>query len=395
MNPHEKNILVVGYTYISDTSRNTFNFYPHPEQVFFLVPDFWKARGGKVIFYGLKEKNIFLTKTFFHHSHYPLIGGLLKGWMPAFPLILLKLKWSKNIKLVYSCSEPALLATLYNGFWTRVFGMKYVSYSWENLPYEKRHSGKKGLLRKFILQLSLFFCDGLICGNKKSLDIHKQYMRSKPITLFPMNGLDPDFFKPQNSPKTFRNINLQNKIVFSFAGMIAKRKGIYNIINALPIVLERLSSIHLIIAGSGEDEAGVKDQIEKLNILKYITWVPWVDHNELVKILAVSNVFLYPSIPYQGWEEQFGYAMVEASFMELPIISTRSGSIEEVVLNGKTGILVPPNDTKALAEAMIYLGQDKNLREQLGKAGRDHALVNFSNEVIANKFYVFFSSLIK
>jgi len=385
------NILVVGYTYIKDSQRATFSFYPRPENVFFLLPEIWKARYGKVIYHGPKEKNTFLTKTYFYHSRYPFIGGLLKGWMPNFPFILWRLKRKHNIKLVYSCSEPILLTTLYLAFWTKLIGIKFLSYSWENIPYEKKYASG---LKKFILRLTLFFSDGLICGTWKCKDIHRPYMKNKPIAVFPMNGLDPDFFKRQSGPKFFRGMNLDDKTVFSFAGAVDRRKGVHVIIDAFPKVLKELPSAHLIIVGSGDNDAVIQEKIEKLNLSGQITRIPWIEHSEVIKLFSISDIFLYPSIPYQGWEEQFGYAMAEASLTGLPIISTLSGSIKDVVKDGKTGILVSPNDPEALAQAMIRLGKDKEFRLSLGQAGREYMTSKLSHKVIAGKFHDFFESII-
>lgn len=385
------NILVVGYTYINDSQRATFDFYPRPENVFFLLPKIWKARFGKVIYHGPKAKNIFLTRAYFHHSLYPVIGGLLKGWMPNFPFVLLKLKSAKkNIKLVYSCSEPTLLTTLYLAFWSKLFGIKFVSFSWENLPYEKKSFP---WFKKFIFRLTMFFSDGLICGTQKSKEINQPYAGHKPTAVFPMNGLNQDFFKKQNGPKTFRNVDFSDKVVFSFVGAIDKRKGVHLIVEAFPEVLKKVPSGHLIITGSGNNDAEVEKLIQKLNLSEKVTRVPWIDHNEIVKLFSISDVFIYPSIPHEGWEEQFGYAMAEASLMGLPVISTRSGSIEDVVKDEKTGILVPPNSASALAEAMIRLGQNKEFRESLGLAGREYTSENLSREAIAKKFHDFFESL--
>lgn len=384
------NILVVGYTYINDSQRATFDFYPRPENVFFLLPKVWKARFGKVIYRGPKGKNIFLTKTFFSHSLYPVIGGLLKGWMPNFPFVLLKLKRKHSIKLVYSCSEPILLTTLYLAFWSKLFGLKFVPFSWENLPYEKKRAT---WFKKFILRLTLFFSDGLICGTQRSKRLYEFYTGRKPIAVFPMNGLNQDFFKKQFGPKIFRDIDFSDKIVFSFVGAIDKRKGVHLIVEAFPEVLKKVPKARLIIAGSGQNEVAVQKLIEKLDLSEKITRIPWVDHVELVKLLSVSDVFLCPSLRYQGWEEQFGYAMAEASLTGLPVISTRSGSIEDVVKDGKTGILVEPNDVKALAGSMIRFGQDEELRLRFGAAGREYTSTNLSREAIAKKFHGFFESL--
>ena len=79
--------------------------------------------------------------------------------------------------------------------------------------------------------------------------------------------------------------------------------------------------------------------------------------------------------------------------MELPVISTTSGSIEDVVINNKTGILVRPDDSEELFRAMILLAKDANLRTAMGQAGRRYIVENFSNKIIAEKFYEFFKKI--
>lgn len=387
-----ENILVVGYAYISDAQRATFAYYPYPESLFFLVPEVWKARRGKVVIQGPKEERVYLTKTYFNHSHYPWIGGLLKGWMPAFPIVLLRLKWKRSISLVYSCSEPSLLTTLYNAFWSKLFGLKFIAFSWENMPYERKsHSG----IKKKLLRLGLFFCDGLICGTQTCLELHRPYLKKKHAAVFPMNGIDPEQFRSRGNSKIFRDFDFSNKIIFLFIGMIAERKGVHVIVDALPRVLTTLPSVHVVIAGSGEDDAILQQRIEKTDIAGSVTRIPWVAHDEIVKLYSVADVFVYPSLPYRGWEEQFGYALAEASLMGLPIISTCSGSIGDVVQDGTTGILVPPNDRGALSDAMVQLGSSPALRRSMGDAGREFARDNFSHEVVAKKFYDFFRSVIQ
>ena len=82
--------------------------------------------------------------------------------------------------------------------------------------------------------------------------------------------------------------------------------------------------------------------------------------------------------------------------MELPVISTRSGSMDEVVKDGETGFLVePPYDVSGVYKPMLKLGEDKKLRERLGKVARQFMIANFSHESVAQKFYNFFHSLKK
>lgn len=378
------NILIAGFPYIRKNYLETFEYYPQKDNINFLLPKSWKVKGGRVVYFPPDKTNVYKTSTFFHHSNYPFVGGVLKGWMPLFPLFLMRLKRSKKIDLVYSCSEPILLTTLYQGIWSKLFGLKHIIFTWENIPYDKKFKGPNLFIKRLLIKLNLLFSDGIICGNSKGAEIHRRFT-NKPVAIIPMNGLDDNFF--QQSQK--RN---SDKVTFIFIGAIGYRKGIHLIVKAFKEITENNFNAELIIAGSGEYEKEIDKLIEDLNIRDKVQRIPWVDHNDLVDLLSKSDIFLYPSISYGGWEEQFGYSMAEASLMELPVISTDSGSIKDVVLDDKTGILVDENNVDALREAMIKLANNSQLREKMGKEGRVYIKNNFSHKIVAHKFFDFFQS---
>lgn len=381
-------ILIAGFPYIRESYFATFRRYPEPGQITFLLPKVWKIKHGKVVFHPPKDTNAKSARAFFFHSHYPLIGGLLKGWMPAFPIYLWRMR--KDINLVYSCSEPNLLTTLYYGFWTKLFGKKHIVFSWENIPYWQKFHGAGWLIREGIIKANLALSDGIICGNTKGKEIF-QKLTSKPIAVIPMSGVDTEIFQRKGTGKIFEGHDWSNKVVFTFAGAIGYRKGIHHIIEAFKKVAGEILHAHLVIAGSGEYEKDIESGIKESGIADWVTRISWVDHAKLPRLLEASDVFLYPSIAYGGWEEQFGYSMAEASLMQLPVIATRSGSIDEVVIDNQTGLLVDSGNVEQLAAAMKQLGQDAPLRERLGKAGREHIFSHFSHQKIAERFQVFFS----
>lgn len=380
-------LLIAGYPYIKETYLKTFDSYPG--DVFFLLPKIWKAKRGKLIFKPPVRNNIYTTNTFFYHSNYPVIGGLLKGWMPFFPLYILKVK---NVDKIFSSSEPTLLTTLYQGFWSKLFRKKHIIFSWENVPYEYKFKGVRGQIQMSILRLNLFFCDAVICGNKKSAKIFRS-LTKKPVEVIPLSGVDSEFFKKKKVEKKFHDIDLSNKVVFTFAGALGYRKGVHLIFEAMEVVLKEIPNSHLIIAGSGEYEESLKSKVQSLKLEENITFISWLDSTGLRELLSISDIFLYPSISFGGWEEQFGYSMAEASLMEVPVISTKTGSIDEVVLDGITGLLIEPNDAQSLTEAMLKLGRDETLRKDLGESGRKYLQENYDHKVIADKFYNFFQSL--
>src|SRR3989338_8765956 len=107
-----KNILIAGYPYIRENYLNTFNFYPEKEKIFFLLPKVGKIKNGQVVYNAPKRANIFTANAYFYHSNYPLIGGLLKGWMPGFFTFLVRNKKPKNIDLIVTLTEPRLLKNI-------------------------------------------------------------------------------------------------------------------------------------------------------------------------------------------------------------------------------------------------------------------------------------------
>lgn len=381
-------VLVAGFPYVRERYFATFRHWPKQEAISFLLPRRWTAKDGAVVFTPPTDANITTTEAYFTHSHYPIIGGLLKGFMPGFALHLWRNR--KNIDLVYSCSEPMLLTTLFQAICTKILGKKHVCFSWENIDYAEKFRGMSKWIHILLVRLNLALSDGLVCGNLGGAQIHRAYMR-KPISVIPMNGLDPELFQRQSVGEY--PTHLSNKIIYTFIGAIGYRKGIHHLLTALPDVIREVPNAHLVIAGSGEYQKQIDVRIDELGIRDAVTVFPWVDHQELIRLLSVSDVFVYPSIPHGGWAEQFGYSMAEASLMELPVISTRSGSISDVVIDEQTGILVEPDNATGLATAMVRLGLDGELRKKFGGAGRQHVTERFSHEVIAWKFHAFFTHL--
>lgn len=385
-NSTSKKILVSGYTYVDESTLKTFDYYP--DIINFLVPKIWPLKGGKYIYRAPKKDNVLTTKAFFTHSHYPIIGGIMKGLMPVFPFVLIRQKPD----VVFSASEPNLLTTLYQGIFSKLFGAKHIIFTWENVPYENKFKGLKGAIQRFIVRLNLIFCDGLVCGSSRAQKMVNS-LTDKPTAVMPLSGIDTDFFTCDYSKKSFQSVDYRDLIVFSFAGAIGYRKGVHLIIKAFEEVSKEMFNARLLIAGSGDYDQEISSMIKKSGLEHLIVRVPWLDREPLKELLNASDVFLYPSIPYAGWEEQFGYSLAEASLMELPIITTQSGSISDIVLDEKTGILVKPDDSQALKEAMVKLADDKEKRTTMGKAGRQFISENYSQKVVASKYHTFFNSI--
>jgi glycosyltransferase involved in cell wall biosynthesis len=99
-----------------------------------------------------------------------------------------------------------------------------------------------------------------------------------------------------------------------------------------------------------------------------------IPRRELLDRYYSSDVFAFPPI----WDEGFGLPPVEAMAAGLPVVATRSGTVEETVVDGQTGILVEKNDAGELARALLLLMKDDARREAMGRAGRRRVLKHFT-----------------
>jgi len=187
--------------------------------------------------------------------------------------------------------------------------------------------------------------------------------------------------------------DLQDRLVFLFVGALGYRKGIHLALEALAELKEKYPHLYFTIVGSGSYGDQLKQKVRELDLEDSVKFIPWVANEDLPHIYNSADVFLYPSIPHEGWEEQFGYSIAEASLCGLPAISTKSGSIDEVLVDGKTGIMVTPNNKEELKLAMEKLINDQELRKQLGENGRKYIAESFSHELIAQKLYNLFQKV--
>lgn len=148
--------------------------------------------------------------------------------------------------------------------------------------------------------------------------------------------------------------------------------GPHVLLKAIRIIKDRDVSIELDMYGSNDRSKWVKEIADELGISPMVTFKGWLDMDLIMAKLLDYDLMVMPSL-----SESFGVAALEASAVGLPVIATTIGGIPEIVEDDVTGILVPPNDPKSLAEAIIKLASDVKLRRKMGEAGRKRALENF------------------
>jgi len=185
------------------------------------------------------------------------------------------------------------------------------------------------------------------------------------------NGIDLDKYKKIDFEK-IANIKNQYGIkagdrVLGIMARLVDLKGHRYIIQAMPGILEAEPRVKLLIVGEGVLEKELKELVEKFNLEEKVIFVGY--KADVENYYHILDVFVYPVIV-----EAFGLALVEAMACGIPIVASNVFAIPEVIEEDKTGILVPPKDSFALAKATIYLLKNKEAAEKMGARGKDRAV---------------------
>ncbi len=144
-------------------------------------------------------------------------------------------------------------------------------------------------------------------------------------------------------------------------------------IRAVEKALVNNPNIRLSIAGSGEMTEHLKRMVRYRDLERQITFTGYIPNYRIYQFIQEHDFMVMPSL-----REAFGVAALEAGACGRPIIASRVGGVPEVVLNGRTGLLVPPDDVDALASAIATLASDTAMRQTMGQAAYEYVRDNYS-----------------
>jgi len=209
--------------------------------------------------------------------------------------------------------------------------------------------------------------DWFICPSKFSKKTLIDAGAPKTKITVAYHGIDP-IFNPNVSGESIRKkLKLEDKLVFGFSGRLSDfgQKGIPYLLEATKFVVNELPNSFLVLGGTGFEK--IQPLLERLKIKKHVIYAGTRPFREVPKFYAMCDIVVGASIA-----EGFGFMYAEASRCGKAVVATNAGSIPEIIINGKTGILVPPRDSRALADAIIDLLTDKERARKMGKRGAEY-----------------------
>jgi glycosyltransferase involved in cell wall biosynthesis len=187
-------------------------------------------------------------------------------------------------------------------------------------------------------------------------------------------GIDLDRVEAAPAAKLHEELWLphQAPIVGNVAALVP-HKGQRHLIEAAALVVRQVPDARFVIAGEGELRPSLERQIKEHHLEKHVFLTGF--RPDVLSLHKSFDIFVMSSVT-----EGLGTSLLDAMASGKPIVATRAGGIPEVVVDGETGILVPPRDHRAMADALISLLTDPALRHRMGDAGLKLARRRFSAE---------------
>lgn len=321
------------------------------KQVLTIGPNY-KTLGGGIVSvlstYAEYDKDFLFLPTFESENN---LRNILKFPLLVLNIIFLLLK-NKNISMVHI--QGASYISFYRKY-TIFLLCKYILrkkvifhiHGAEfHIFYKKGNAITKKLIKHFIEKT-----DGIIVLSKFWKDFFSNTF--KQDNIFILNNTVPN-------PETF-NKKDENKIDFLFLGEVGKRKGTFELIEAIKNIKKDLNKdINFYIGGNGNIDK-LNSKIKEYGLEEFVHYVGWISGEKKIELLKKSHVYVLPS-----HNEGLPISILEAMSYKMPIISTPVGGIPEVLHDKKNGILVTPGNVKEIEDALKFFIHNSSEIETMG-----------------------------
>jgi len=246
-------------------------------------------------------------------------------------------------------------------------------------PWKADQLGSGYLLSSWIEKTVVETADRVIAVSHKMRDDILAHFAADPARVVVIhNGIDPERFRRTDARDHLERLGVTTPYVL-FVGRITDQKGIFHLIEAA----KRLpAGVQVVMCASAPDTPEIEERLRRaVATMPNVRWInEMVKHEVVVQLYSHAAVFCCPSV-----YEPFGIINLEAMACETAVVASAVGGILEVVVDGETGLLVPPAKPDALVGALTRLLNDPDMRRRMGQAGRRRVEAQFSWASVAER----------
>ena len=247
----------------------------------------------------------------------------------------------------------------------------------ERLSINRWHSFLR-MQKKVAPQLNRIVCP----SNQSKADVIEELKVNEENVNVVLNGIDLDSFNRDErvEKKPYR--------IITTASADVPLKGLKFLIEAMTEIIEEIPEAHLMVLGRAKEKGDIAKQISRLNLEEKISFRSGLSQSEVVSLYLSSHICVIPSL-YEG----FGFGAGEAMACGLPLISTQSGGLKEVI--GQEAVIIEAASSEAIVKAVKDLFSNKEKQLALSRAGRKRMEKEFNWMKAAEAYEKIYSKTIK
>jgi glycosyltransferase involved in cell wall biosynthesis len=199
------------------------------------------------------------------------------------------------------------------------------------------------------------------------------------------NGADTDFWKPRDKPiGLMRELDLEGKFVVLYIGAHGISHALGKVLDAAAW-LQGHSSVRFVFVGEGAEKVGLIAYAKEQQ-LKNVMFLDPVDKEKVRDFYALADVCLVPLKNIPLFKTFIPSKMFEIMAMARPIVGSVAGEPAEILERSNGALVVEPEDSQAMAEAVLFLYQNPQKRQELGSEGRNFVQKHYSRAVLAEQY---------
>jgi starch synthase len=205
------------------------------------------------------------------------------------------------------------------------------------------------------------------------------------------NGANVDLFTPMDKTRVKNKLQLDDQLQYvCFVGGFFAWQGLEYLIKSVPHVLKECPDARFLLVGDGDLKERLESMVKDIGVSDKVIFTGMVPYQDVPYYINASDVCVVPKLPLKS-----GYSplkLCEYLACEKPVIASRLNGFE-ILEEHQMGLLVPPEDEVALAQAIVRMLKDYSLREEMGKNGRQYVVEHRSWESVARKTLEVFEEL--
>ena len=219
-------------------------------------------------------------------------------------------------------------------------------------------------------------CDGVVANSDFTASLAEAKKARKDSIHVIHPGVDTESFEPFRAEDLKRELGLEGKKILLYVGRLVRRKGLKEFLEkSFNRIAEEVPEVCLLVVGENPKESLIHrddvlselmTMVEKMRLENQVRLLGWLGDGDLVKIYQLSDLMVLPALSMKDDVEGFGMVILEAAVAGKPCVATRVGGIPDAIEDGKSGILIEPEDYELMSRTIVNLLQDDQARRALG-----------------------------